>query len=97
MPQRESQLRGWLTSIVGSSRYNLEPASGDASFRRYFRITLPDGGTRIAMDAPPENEDCRPFVTIATHLLELGLNVPQVYESDQELGFLLSRVLGSVI
>jgi len=95
MPQRESQLRGWLTGIVGSSHYNLEPASGDASFRRYFRITLPDGGTRIAMDAPTENEDCRPFVTIATHLLELGLNVPQVYESDLEQGFLLLSDLGS--
>ncbi len=95
MPQRERLLRGWLTGIVGSSDYKLEPASGDASFRRYFRITLPDGTTRIAMDAPPENEDCRPFVAIAGHLLELGLNVPQVYASDLEQGFLLLGDLGS--
>jgi aminoglycoside/choline kinase family phosphotransferase len=47
------------------------------------------------MDAPPENEDCRPFVAVAKHLGELGLNVPEVYEADFEQGFLLLSDLGS--
>ncbi len=95
MPQRERLLREWLQAAVGLVGFSLEPASGDASFRRYFRITLPDGTTRIVMDAPPENEDCRPFVDVAGHLVELGLNVPMVYASDLDWGFLLLSDLGS--
>ncbi|MCP4126376.1 MAG: phosphotransferase [Gammaproteobacteria bacterium] len=95
MPQRERLLREWLQAVVGLVDFSLEPASGDASFRRYFRATLPDGTTRIVMDAPPENEDCRPFVDVAGHLVELGLNVPVVYASDLERGFLLLSDLGS--
>lgn len=95
MPQRERLLRSWLEDAVGLSGFSLEPASGDASFRRYFRVTLPDGTTRIAMDAPPENESCRPFVGVAGHLGELGLNVPKVYASDLDQGFLLLSDLGS--
>jgi len=95
MPQREKLLRSWLDGSIGLAKYSLEPASGDASFRRYFRVTLPDGATRIVMDAPPENEDCRPFVDVAGHLVGLGLNVPVVYASDLDQGFLLLSDLGS--
>ncbi|MCP3670210.1 MAG: phosphotransferase [Gammaproteobacteria bacterium] len=95
MPQREILLRSWLEGLVGLAECSLELASGDASFRRYFRAALADGSTRIVMDAPPENEDCRSFVDVAGHLVELGLNVPVVYASDLDRGFLLLSDLGS--
>ncbi len=95
MPQREKLLKEWLDVAVGQVEFSLEPASGDASFRRYFRATLPDGTTRVVMDAPPENEDCRPFIDVAGHLGGLGLNVPVVYASDLDQGFLLLSDLGS--
>jgi aminoglycoside/choline kinase family phosphotransferase len=95
MPLRDRLLQIWLTNSVGLNGFSLELASGDASFRRYFRLTRADGASNIVMDAPPENEDCRPFVAVARHLGELGLNVPVVYESDFEQGFLLLSDLGS--
>ena len=95
MPQRERLLQIWLTNSVGLTGFSIELASGDASFRRYYRLTLPDGATRIVMDAPPESEDCGPFVAVARHLGELGLNVPVVYEADLEQGFLLLSDLGN--
>jgi N-acetylmuramate 1-kinase len=95
MPLREMLLRSWLAEVAGLDGFTMELASGDASFRRYFRLTLHDGGTRIAMDAPPEREDCRPFVTVAGHLGGLGLNVPVVHQADLDQGFLLLSDLGS--
>lgn len=71
-----------------------ELAAGDASFRRYFRMTLPDGGTRILMDAPPPQEDSRPFATIAEHWGKAGLPVPTLYATDFEQGFLELEDLG---
>jgi N-acetylmuramate 1-kinase len=72
----------------------IEAASADASFRRYFRITLPDGSTRIVMDAPPEQEDCRPFLQVAALLQAAGVHVPEVYAADLTQGFLLLSDLG---
>lgn len=95
MPHREKLLKVWLATSAGLDGASLELASGDASFRRYFRLRRVDGITNIVMDAPPENEDCRPFVSIAQHLRELGLNVPVVQEADLEQGFLLLSDLGS--
>jgi aminoglycoside/choline kinase family phosphotransferase len=69
------------------------PASSDASFRRYFRVAY-DGISRIVMDAPPDREDCRPFIAIAAALRQLGLQVPQVLAVDLEKGFLLLTDLG---
>ncbi len=71
------------------------PASGDASFRRYFRV---EKGTQsfIVMDAPPDREDCRPFVAVAGYLRSMGLNAPRVLVADVEKGFLLLSDLGSV-
>ncbi len=94
MTQRHRMLEGWLAEQPGLSGFSLQPASGDASFRRYFRIHA-DGATFIAMDAPPENEDCRPFVTIARTFAALGLHVPAVIAEDLERGFLLLEDLGS--
>ncbi|OGI39006.1 MAG: aminoglycoside phosphotransferase [Candidatus Muproteobacteria bacterium RBG_16_62_13] len=73
--------------------YDLRPASADASFRRYFRVTL-GGESYIVMDAPPEKEDSRPYVAIAQRLHALGLNVPRLLEFDLGQGFLLLSDLG---
>ncbi|RUQ33218.1 MAG: aminoglycoside phosphotransferase [Candidatus Competibacteraceae bacterium] len=72
----------------------MAPASSDASFRRYFRVWY-DDQTRIVMDAPPDKEDCRPFVAIAQALRGLGLNAPTVLDGDFDQGLLLLTDLGS--
>ncbi|MEC4768247.1 phosphotransferase [Halomonas sp. CUBES01] len=80
---------------LGVDAIAIAPAGGDASFRRYFRLTLPDGTTRVVMDAPPQQEDSQPFVTIARRWHGAGLPVPQVHAADLEQGFLLLDDLGS--
>jgi N-acetylmuramate 1-kinase len=93
--QREAPLRDWLASVLDGAEYSIAPAAADASFRRYFRISgLPDGATRIVMDAPPPQEDCRPYVRIAGMLREAGLNAPRIFAMDLERGFLLIEDLG---
>ena len=91
-------LRAWLDRQLPRQRSDrnlrIEPASADASFRRYFRVTLEDGDTRIVMDAPPEFEDCRPFLKVAALFREAGVHVPEVYAQDLEQGFLLLSDLG---
>jgi len=96
MPKREQALTQWLTKRIGLRDIRVEPASDDASFRRYFRITLADGNTRIAMDAPPEQEDCGPFLRIAEQLGEVGLHVPMIHAADPQQGFILLEDLGTV-
>jgi len=74
----------------------LRVASADASFRRYLRMDVAHGmGSRIIMDAPPDKEDCRPFVKVAALMARAGLNVPRVLEWDEALGFMLLDDLGS--
>ncbi len=95
--QRLDELQGWLRTVpagYGLRTESLRPASDDASFRRYFRVDAADT-TMIAMDAPPPQEDCRPFVHAAQVLGEAGLSVPTVHEADLERGFLLLRDLGT--
>ncbi|VAX06122.1 Phosphotransferase involved in threonylcarbamoyladenosine t(6)A37 formation in tRNA [hydrothermal vent metagenome] len=96
MPTRTQLLHNWLSGPAGLTSFTLKPASGDASFRRYFRVSY-DGKSRIVMDAPPEQEDCRPFVAIAQRLRAAGLNVPTVHHQDLEQGFLLLDDLGSIL
>lgn len=96
MPERLSQLNKWLTHDCGISSYSIAPLFGDASFRRYFRLTLGDGATRIAMDAPPPQEDCRPYVDICGRLETAGVHVPHIHAQDLERGFLLLEDLGDV-
>jgi N-acetylmuramate 1-kinase len=74
--------------------FSLTTASADASFRRYFRVHQSEQ-CFIAMDAPPPQEDCRPFVQVAEMLLAAGLNVPKVLAQDLEHGFLLLSDLGN--
>ena len=94
MPERLQQLKHWLESELDFSEYTLQPASADASFRRYFRV-LHQGKSLIVMDAPPDNENSRPFIDVSRMLLAVGLNVPDVIDADLEQGFLLLSDLGS--
>lgn len=92
---RAACLSRWLAGELPGRRFSLEPASSDASFRRYFRVRFADAPEcRIAMDAPPETEDCRPFVHVAALLRAAGLNAPRVLAQDLEQGFLLLTDLG---
>jgi aminoglycoside/choline kinase family phosphotransferase len=126
--KRQQQLNLWLQSQFPGVTFTLDPASADASFRRYFRVTFGDGGcdtlltksadcgssrpatpsiadnsamsyrggsTRIVMDAPPEHEDCRPFLHVAHLFEDAGTHVPHVYAQDLEQGFLLLSDLGN--
>ncbi len=94
MPQRMEQLRSWLASLPQLSDFSFEPASNDASFRRYFRVHT-GGASYIAMDAPPDREDSRPFVAVAEAFEAIGLNVPHIYARDLSQGFMLLEDLGN--
>ena len=95
-PRRLEQLRLWAQaqhpSIEGSS--DLVLAAGDASFRRYYRLTLESGETRMLMDAPPPQEDVGPFVAIARDWHAASLPVPRVYAVDADQGFVELEDLG---
>ena len=93
---RLAALRRWLAGPLGGPQFGIAPASADASFRRYFRVTLPDARSFIAMDAPPELEDSAAFVRVAGLLRAAGVNAPAVHAQDLAQGFLLLTDLGSV-
>jgi N-acetylmuramate 1-kinase len=92
---RELALARYAERRLGTTGVELVPASGDASFRRYFRVALPAGGSVIAMDAPPEHEDLARFVRIACGMEEAGLHVPHVIAADYAEGYALISDLGS--
>ncbi|MES9971930.1 MAG: phosphotransferase [Candidatus Thiodiazotropha sp.] len=94
MPQRIQQLKTWLVSLPELSDFSFETASNDASFRRYFRV-CEAGKSYIAMDAPPEREDSKPFVQVAEAFESIGLNVPHIYARDLTQGFMLLEDLGT--
>ncbi|KII31790.1 aminoglycoside phosphotransferase family protein [Pseudomonas fluorescens] len=82
--------QGWGTVPPAT----LTAASSDASFRRYFRWEG-EGRSFVVMDAPPPQENCKPFVDIAFLLAKSGINVPKIYAEDLERGFLLLNDLGN--
>ena len=90
---RQQELRDWAAAALGHAALTLEPASADASFRRYFRTSVA-GLSYVVMDAPPPQEDCRPFVRIAGLLRESGVHVPAILAEDLGRGFLLLEDLG---
>lgn len=92
--QRIAALQTWLSQQLPEQAFELAPASADASFRRYFRVTLPDR-TLVAMDAPPEHENCRPFLQVEQLFRAAGAHVPAVYGEDLVQGFLLLEDLGN--
>jgi N-acetylmuramate 1-kinase len=89
---RFTALLAWLAGEVGAT-FNIHEASEDASFRRYFRISV-GAKTWIVMDAPPEREKCAPFVRIAGLFSDANLHVPRIHAQDLEQGFLLLEDLG---
>ena len=93
---RTLPLDDWLRACLDGEPFSLAPASEDASFRRYFRVTTA-AGTRIVMDAPPQHEDCRPFVKVARLFRQAGVNVPEVLAEDVENGYLLLTDLGGTM
>jgi aminoglycoside/choline kinase family phosphotransferase len=94
--ERTLALQAWLAKLFHEQKWQVEAASADASFRRYFRVRFADGSeSRIVMDAPPQKENCRPFIQVAELLHSAGLNAPAVLAQDLEQGFLLLTDLGS--
>ncbi|MEO8145828.1 MAG: phosphotransferase [Betaproteobacteria bacterium] len=94
MDFRLAALQRWLGARFRDAPFTLAPASEDASFRRYWRLKLADGSSFVAMDAPPEKEDCGPFLKVAGLLATAGVHVPTIHAHDLESGFLLLEDLG---
>jgi len=93
--ERQRKIEVWLGSLYPGRAFNLTPASADASFRRYFRASFADGASLVVMDAPPEREDCRPWLHVQDLFHKAGAHVPEVLASDIAEGFLLLSDLGS--
>ncbi len=88
-------------AAIGWGGARVLPLAGDASFRRYFRVVEPDRRA-VLMDAPPEHEDVRPFLSVARMLLEADFAAPRILGEDLERGFLLiedfgDRLMGPVL
>ncbi len=92
--ERLTQIKTWLSDKLKIKNFDITPASSDASFRRYFRV-VSEGKTMIVMDAPPVQEDTKPFIKVANILAKLGLNVPIIKASNEEQGYLLITDLGN--
>ena len=96
--QRAAAFWRWFTPLAASQGLRadtLAPASADASFRRYLRVQAADGSSRIVMDAPPPQEDVRPFIDIAGRITAAGLHAPAVLAADAAAGFVLLSDLGN--
>jgi aminoglycoside/choline kinase family phosphotransferase len=97
-PARRAAFDAWLKPLAarhGLQPESLAPASADASFRRYLRIAASDAGSCIVMDAPPPQEDVRPFVHVAGLIAAAGLHAPAVLAADEQQGFVLLADLGN--
>lgn len=93
LDHRHNALQYWITQTLKNTSFELTPLAGDASFRRYFRVQLADR-TLVAMDAPPDRENSRPFVAIATAFAQQGIQVPEILASDLNQGFILLSDFG---
>jgi aminoglycoside/choline kinase family phosphotransferase len=93
---RVALIRDWLARELRRPAVRIEPASSDASFRRYFRVFC-SGGTYVVMDAPPGKENVRPYLKVSRLLESLGAHVPHVHEADAERGLLLLEDLGATL
>ncbi len=96
-PERQVAFHQWLNaqaSAHGVLPATVHAASADASFRRYFRVDTAHGSC-IVMDAPPDKENCEPFVRIARLMLDAGLYAPRILAWDEPQGFMLLDDIGS--
>jgi aminoglycoside/choline kinase family phosphotransferase len=97
---RLEHLKFWLKTLPTDYKLDLDsitPASSDASFRRYFRVSSKKAGTSsfIVMDAPVDKEDTLPFIHVARLLWQANISVPQIFEENLSEGFLLLGDLGN--
>jgi N-acetylmuramate 1-kinase len=96
-PERQSACGAWLTVLAqthGLVPSSLRIASADASFRRYLRVDTQAGASLIVMDAPPDKENCEPFVKVAKLMQLAGLKAPEVLAWHEAQGFMLLTDLG---
>ena len=91
---RIEEIRDWLSTLSWPRDCRLEPASADASFRRYLRVWRADGASRVVMDAPPEKEDTGPYLRVAKLLAACGVHIPEIEAADTRRGLLLLEDLG---
>ena len=90
---RFDKLCTWLEDFFADENFVITQASDDASFRRYFRIER-NNASFIAMDAPPDKEDSKPFVSIGNYLRSHAIHTPKIIETNLDQGFLLLEDLG---
>ena len=96
-PQRQLACISWLEALAqthGLVLSSLRIASADASFRRYLRVDTQAGASLIVMDAPPDKENCEPFVKVAKLMQLAGLKAPEVLAWHEAQGFMLLTDLG---
>ncbi|HKE48142.1 MAG TPA: phosphotransferase [Rhodanobacteraceae bacterium] len=93
LPRAEA-LRRFAESALGATNLTIEPASADASFRSYLRVTSP-AGTHVVMDAPPGKENIEPWLDVGARLRAAGLHAPEVLAVDRAEGFILMEDLGT--
>ena len=93
---RVALIREWLSRELRLRLERLEPASSDASFRRYFRATTATA-SYVVMDAPPGKEDVQPYLHVSALLEALAVHVPHVHEADRARGLLLLEDLGTTL
>ena len=96
-PQRQLACISWLEALAqthGLVPSSLRVASADASFRRYLRVDTQAGASLIVMDAPPDKENCEPFVKVAKLMQLAGLKAPEVLAWQEAQGFMLLTDLG---
>lgn len=96
LDERNEAASRWAAARLGLDAVQLEPVSGDASFRRYFRLES-HGRSLILMDAPPDKESSAPFVDVSRRLRAAGLNAPEILEFDLDSGFGLLEDFGDTL
>ncbi len=94
MAHSTEAMQVWLAKTAGISAASIEPVSGDASFRRYFRVQQAGMPSQILMDAPPDKENSAAFLLVAEKLRAAGLHAPEIMVADEEQGLLLLEDLG---
>lgn len=95
---RQAAFGAWIAPLAAAHGLRLEtlrPASADASFRRYLRLDTSAGASLVVMDAPPDKENCRPFVQVQALMRQAGLRVPEILAWDEAQGFMLLSDLGT--
>lgn len=92
--QRKNALKNWLSGVYPHTDFDLDFAAADADFRRYFRVTMPDGSTLIAMDAPPDKMDTAPYARVRE--IFANVNVPRIIAHDRDQGFMLLEDMGNI-